>query len=192
VREREWKPTRDQLQAARGRRVPDVIAPGLGVLLCGINPSLYSGAVRHHFARPGNRLWKTLHAAGLTDRVLSPFDERELLGFGIGITNLVNRATATAIELNERELRAGAATVTRKVRRYRPSFVAFLGLSAYRAAFGRPRAQVGSQDHLIGPVRVWLLPNPSGLNAHYQLPDLARAFSELRRAVEEGTGAAAE
>jgi TDG/mug DNA glycosylase family protein len=179
---RPWRPTREQVAAARGRRVPDVLAAGLRILFVGINPGLYSGAVGHHFARPGNRFWKALHGAGFTDRVLSPFEEREMLAAKIGITNLVARATAAAHELESEELRRGARRLTIKVGRHRPRFVAFLGLSAYRTAFERPQAVVGPQDETIAGARIWLLPNPSGLNAQYQVPDLVRAFAELRRA----------
>jgi double-stranded uracil-DNA glycosylase len=181
--EEPWRPTRQQVLAAHASTVPDVISPGLDVLFCGINPGLYSGAVGHHFARPGNRFWNTLHRAGFTDRLLSPFDERELLGVALGITNLVERATGGADELTADELRAGAKRLERKVRRYRPQVVAFLGLSAYRTGFDRRAAAVGPQPDGLGDSRVWLLPNPSGLNAHYQLPDLVGAFRELRSAV---------
>src|SRR5438477_8133973 len=133
-----WRPTRAEIAAAEGRTVPDVIAEGLDVLFVGINPGLYSGAVGHHFARPGNRFWKTLHGAGFTPRVLSPFEEGELPAHGLGITNLVERATATASSLTGDELRAGSAAVARKVARHRPRFVAYLGVSAYRTAFGLP------------------------------------------------------
>ena len=179
---RAFKPTKEAIAAAEHARVGDVIAPGLDVLFCGINPGLYSGAVGHHFARPGNRFWKTLHAAGFTPRVLSPFEEQELIGYGLGITNLVNRATATADGVSDEELRKGAMVLRRKVRRYRPRWLGMLGLSAYRIAFTAPRAAVGRTEVRIGSTRTWLLPNPSGLNAHYQLPDLARLFSELREA----------
>ena len=177
-----WRPTRAQIAAAENARIADVAAPGLAVLFCGINPGLYSGAVGHHFARPGNRFWPALHASGFTDRVLSPFEEDLLPSYGLGITNLVARATATADALGDDELRRGARTLRAKAGRLRPRFVAFLGFGAYRTAFGRPRATLGEQDHALGETRVWLLPNPSGLNAHYQLPDLARAFAELRAA----------
>jgi TDG/mug DNA glycosylase family protein len=160
-----------------------VIAPGLAVLFCGINPSLYSAAVGHHFARPGNRFWPALHAAGFTDRLLAPWEDRLLLAKGLGLTNLAGRATAAADELNEAELVAGAQRLVRKVRRYRPGWVAFLGISAYQTAFGR-KARLGRQAETLGESAVWVLPNPSGLNAHYQLADLARLFAELRRAVE--------
>ena len=177
-----WKPTKEQLSAAEGSRVPDVIGPGLKVLFCGINPGLYSGAVGHHFARPGNRFWPALEASGFTSRRIDPFEERVLLDLGLGITNIVERATARADALSADELRAGGRRLARKVRRFRPRFVALLGLTAYRAAFDRPRASVGRQVERIGDTEVWLLPNPSGLNAHYQAPDLARVFAELRAA----------
>ncbi|HEV2088247.1 MAG TPA: G/U mismatch-specific DNA glycosylase [Cryptosporangiaceae bacterium] len=177
-----WRPTRQQLAAAAGATVPDLIGPDLKVLFCGINPGLYSGAVRHHFARPGNRFWKALHLAGFTDRLLSPFEEAALLPAGLGITNLVERATATAAELSAEEIRAGAARLERKIGRHRPRFVAFLGMQAYRTSFGRPKAGIGPQPEAIGDTRLWLLPNPSGLQAHYQLPDLVAAFQALREA----------
>ena len=176
-----WRPTRDELRRARTRRVPDLIAPSLRVLFVGINPGLYSGAVRHHFARPGNRFWKVLHAAGFTARVLSPFEERALLADGYGITNLVLRTTAAADELSVDELTRGGRSLVRKVRRWRPGVVAFLGVEAYRAAFGARDATVGRQTRRIGGATVWVLPNPSGLNAHYQLPALTALFTALRR-----------
>jgi TDG/mug DNA glycosylase family protein len=163
-----------------------VIAPGLRVLFCGINPGLYSGAVGHHFARPGNRFWKTLHRAGFTDRLVSPFDERDLLKRGIGITNLVNRATASADELEAEELRRGARRLARTARRYRPRVVAILGLGAYRTAFGAPRALAGPRDEPIAGARIWVLPNPSGRTAGYQMDALVRAFRRLRSAVGDG------
>jgi double-stranded uracil-DNA glycosylase len=181
--EQPWRPTREQVAAAEGRTVPDVIRAGLDVLFVGINPGLYSGAVGHHFARPGNRFWKALHGAGFTTRVLSPFQERELLASGVGVTNLVERATRGADQLHPGELRGGASRVEAKVCRKRPRFVAFLGVGAYRAAFGRPRASVGPQDETICRSRVWVLPNPSGLNAHYQLGDLISSFGALRAAL---------
>lgn len=180
--ERVRRPTKEQLAAAVGRRIRDVIAPGLRVLFCGINPGLYSGAVGHHFARPGNRFWKVLHRAGFTDRELSPSDDRKLLDVGIGITNLVNRTTAAAAELDPAELRRGASRLTRKVERYRPAFVAFAGMGAYRTAFRRPDAAVGRQPETLSGAVIWLLPNPSGAQAAYQLDDLVRAFRALRRA----------
>ncbi len=174
-----FKPTREQIKAAYGRTVPDVISPGLKVLFCGINPGLYSGAVGHHFARPGNRFWKALHQGGFTPRLLSPFEERELLGWGYGITNLVPRSTAVASELAPAELVAGASVLEAKVQQFRPLCVAVLGLGAYRAAFRHPDAGIGLQPAPLGPSRLWVLPNPSGLNGHYQLPQLAELFAEL-------------
>jgi double-stranded uracil-DNA glycosylase len=177
------RPTPADLAAAAGRRVPDVLAPGLRVLFCGINPGLWSAAVGHHFARPGNRFWKALHRGGFTDRLLAPDEEAELLRRGLGITNLVDRATAGAADLTPEELRAGGRLLAAKVHSARPSVVAVLGVGAYRTAFARPRATVGPQPDAIGGVPAWVLPNPSGLNAHYQLPDLAEAFAELRRSL---------
>jgi TDG/mug DNA glycosylase family protein len=173
-------PTRAEVLAAAGRTVRDVISPGLRVLFCGINPGLYSGATGHHFARPGNRFWPVLHAAGFTPRVLKPWEERELLGWGYGITNLVARATATAAELEREEFLAGARRLARKVKRYQPEWVAVVGIGAYRAAFGRPKAVIGPQAERIGPARLWLLPQPSGLNANHQMPALTAAFRELK------------
>jgi TDG/mug DNA glycosylase family protein len=167
--------------------VRDIIAPGLKVLFCGINPGLYSGAVGHHFARPGNRFWPALFASGFTERLLSPFDERALLSRGLGITNLVARATGSADVLTAEELVAGAGRLRRKVRRFRPRAVAFLGIGAYRVAFARPRAGLGRQENLFAESEAWILPNPSGLNAHFQLPELARLFEELRTAIEDRT-----
>lgn len=160
--------------------MPDVIAPGLRVLFCGINPGLYSGATGHHFARPGNRFWPVLHRAGFTPRTLAPCEERELLDWGYGITNLVARATATAAELCKEEFVAGARRLERKVKRYRPAWVAVVGIGAYRAAFGRSKAVIGRQPERIGAAGLWLLPQPSGLNANHQLPELAAAFRKLR------------
>jgi TDG/mug DNA glycosylase family protein len=178
------RPTREQILAARGKTVPDVIARGLKVLFCGINPGLYSGAVGHHFARPGNRFWPALYAAGFTDRLLSPSEEGELLKGGYGITNIVDRATARADELSLQELINGGRRLQAKVLRYRPSVLAVVGISAYREAFGRPKALLGRQDEQLGEATVWVLPNPSGLNAHYRPKDLAVIFGELRLSLE--------
>ncbi|HMF58657.1 MAG TPA: G/U mismatch-specific DNA glycosylase [Pyrinomonadaceae bacterium] len=176
------KPTKEEIVAAAGKTVPDVLARNLRVLFCGINPGLYTAAVGHHFARPGNRFWPTLHAAGFTARLLSSFEERELLKSGYGITNVAARATVTADELTKEEIIEGGKILRKKVRRYRPLFLAVLGVGAYRTAFDRPKAGTGLQDETIGDTKVWLLPNPSGLNAHYQLKDLAQLFRELREA----------
>jgi TDG/mug DNA glycosylase family protein len=180
-----WKPTRAQVEAARGSTVPDVIARGLRVLFVGINPGLYSGAVGHHFARPGNRFWPALREGGFTDRVLSPFRERELLDLQVGITNIVAHATATADQLTIEDLTAGARRLERKVRRFRPRFVAFLGVQAYRTAFSQKQATIGPQEDCIGESRIWVLPNPSGLNAHYQLRELGKLFAALRAAADQ-------
>ncbi|HEY0430875.1 MAG TPA: G/U mismatch-specific DNA glycosylase, partial [Pyrinomonadaceae bacterium] len=179
-----WKPTKEQLLAAAGKTVPDVIAPGLRILFCGINPGLYTAAVGHHFARPGNRFWPALFAAGFTDRLLSPFAERELLKSGYGVTNVVMRATATADQLTHEELRDGGKRLAAKVRRYKPAYLAVLGVGAYRAGWDRPKAVIGRQEEKIGETVVWVLPNPSGLNAHYQAKALAEMFSELKAAVD--------
>ncbi|MFN2589561.1 MAG: G/U mismatch-specific DNA glycosylase [Actinomycetota bacterium] len=178
-----WRPTREELEAAGGRTVSDVVAPSLQVLFCGINPSLYSAAVGHHFARPGNRFWKALHGAGFTPDLLDPFDDRRLLEYGCGVTNLVPRATPSAEELGPDELRRGAQRLRRTVARLRPRFLAVVGVSAYRVAFDRPRAAIGLQDDRMGQTRIWVLPNPSGRTAAYQLPALVAAFGELRAAL---------
>ncbi len=176
------RPTRRELLAAKNKTVPDAVAPRLKVLFVGINPGLYSAAVRHHFARPGNRFWPALHRAGFTPRQLSPYEERELLKHRLGITNIVNRATAAADELPEKELKAGGRRLAAKVKRLRPRIVAVLGVGAYQAAFGRKRVAVGPQPESLGDTVVWVLPNPSGLNANYQLPELVQLFRRLRRA----------
>jgi TDG/mug DNA glycosylase family protein len=180
------RPTADELRAATRRTLPDVIAPDLRVLFVGINPGLYSGATGHHFARPGNRFWPTLHASGLTPRRLSPCEERELLACGLGVTNLVARTTATADQLSADELVRGGRRLARLVARFRPALVAFLGLVAYRTAFDDPHAVVGPQATRLAGARVWLLPNPSGLNAHWQAPALAEAFRALRATPTDG------
>lgn len=182
------RPTKDDLAAAAGRSVPDLLGPGVRVLFCGINPGLWSAAVGHHFARPGNRFWKALHGSGFTDRLLSPLEEAELVSYGLGITNLVARATAKAAELSAEELRAGAGLLTAKVRHHRVAWVAFVGLGAYRIAFERPRAAPGPLEEGVDEARAWLLPNPSGLQARYQLPELTAAFADLRQAAEDPHG----
>jgi TDG/mug DNA glycosylase family protein len=159
--------------------LPDVIAPGLDVLFCGINPSLMSAERGHHFARPGNRFWPALHLAGLMPRRFTPDEDRLLLELGIGITNVVDRPTRAAAELTADELRAGAAALAGLVAEYRPRVLAVLGITAWRTAFDRPRAVLGPQPERIGGVETWVAPNPSGLNAHAQLPDLARAYRRL-------------
>jgi TDG/mug DNA glycosylase family protein len=177
------RPSRAALEAAEGREVPDLIAPGLRLLFCGINPSLYSAVVGHHFARPGNRFWPTLEGAGFTERLLRPSEERELLERGIGITNVFPRASASADSLSRDEYRFGEARLRRKLTRYRPQVIAFLGLGAYRIVAGEPNAAVGRQPRTFAGVSAWALPNPSGLNAHYQLPELIECYRALARAV---------
>jgi double-stranded uracil-DNA glycosylase len=179
-----YRPTKDELINAYGKPVPDVIAHQLRVLFSGINPGLYSAAVGHHFARPGNRFWPALFASGFTDRLFSPFEEQDLLALGYGITNIVGRATASAAELSAEELAKGSMKLRAKVRRYRPRYLAVLGIGAYRVAFGHRIVELGLQEERIGDSGVWVLPNPSGLNAHYRPADLARLFRDLRLAIE--------
>lgn len=174
------RPSAADLVAARDRTIADVIAPDLDILFVGINPGLWSGATGHHFARPGNRFWRALHEAGLTPTPLSPDRQDDLLRHGPGVTNLVPRTTAAAAELTADELRAGATLLVAKIERFRPRKVAFLGVSTYRTAFDRPKASIGRQAEHIAGAEVWVLPNPSGLNAHYQLPELAAAYAALR------------
>jgi double-stranded uracil-DNA glycosylase len=189
--EKFYRPSKEEISAAEGKTVPDLIRADLKVLFCGINPGLYSGAVGHHFARPGNRFWPVLHAAGYTNRTLSPFEERELLKKGCGITNLVERATAKASELSRRELEEGSLRLRAKIEKYGPKIAAVLGMDAYRKGFGRKEEKIGEQGDRIGRTRLWVLPNPSGLNAHYQLSDLVLIFRALRVAAEK-TGRATE
>ena len=163
--------------------LPDVIAPGLRVWFCGINPSLISAATGHHFARPGNRFWRALHGAGFTPRRLAPAEQHELLSCGICLTNLVARPTAAAAELSPAELAAGRRRLEAKVRRLSPRAVAVLGIGAYRHAFARPRAALGRQPERIAGAALWVLPNPSGLNAHYPLRDLVALYRSLREAL---------
>jgi TDG/mug DNA glycosylase family protein len=177
------KPTREEIAAAEGKTIPDVIAPDLDVLFSGINPGLYTAAVGHHFGRPGNRFWPVLHRAGFTPRLFAPSEQRELLKLGYGITNVVARATTAADELTREELLEGGRTLARKVRRYKPRYLAIVGIGAYRTAFERPRAKLGLQEETIGATKIWVLPNPSGLNANYRPAELVELFAELRRAL---------
>lgn len=178
------RPAKADLAAAAGKTLPDVIAPHLRVLFAGINPGLYTAAVQQHFGRPGNRFWPTLHRAGFTPRLFHPSEQHELLHLGYGITNVVARATAAADELTRDELLEGAKILTRKVLRYKPRYLAVVGIGAYRTAFGRPKAGLGLQDESIGRTKLWVLPNPSGLNANYQAAALVELFAELRHASE--------
>ena len=181
---KKFKPSKEDLRDAPSRTVEDLIDYDLKVLFCGINPGLWSGATGFHFAKPGNRFWKTLHLAGFTNRLLHPSEEQELLENGYGITCFVKRTTATAAELTNKEYIEGGRVLIKKIRKFQPRFLAVLGIGAYRAAFNQPKAKLGLQGETIADTRVWLLPNPSGLNAHYQLNDLAQLFSELRETVE--------
>ena len=178
------KPTKAELAAAKHLTVPDLVGPGLRVLFCGINPGLYTAAIGHHFGRPGNRFWPALHGAGFTPRLFSPWEERDLLPLGIGITNMVERTTATAAELSPYEYVAGAARLKKLVTRTKPRVVAFLGIGAYRSAFARPKAALGLQPERIGGSALWVLPSPSGLNANHQLADLVDLLRDLRTWLE--------
>ena len=179
------RPTKAELAAAAGKGIRDVVAPGLKVLFVGINPGLYSAATGHHFARPGNRFWPALHQSGFTERQLHPSEQRELVKAGYGITNLVNRGTATADELEPAEFVAGRRRLAAKVRRYRPKTLAFLGVGAYCHAFLVKEARIGPQGKTFEGCEVWVLPNPSGLNANYQLLDLVKLFRSLRDSSRE-------
>jgi len=176
------RPSKVDLESARGRTIPDVLGSGLDVVFVGINPGLWSGAVGHHFARPGNRFWKALHNSGFTDRLLSPHEDASLPELNLGVTNLVARTTATADELSIEELRDGARRLGERLEPLRPRVVAMLGVGAYRKGFRRPRATVGPQDERLGDSRLWLLPNPSGRTAAYQLDELVKHFRALREA----------
>jgi TDG/mug DNA glycosylase family protein len=174
------RPSKAQLLGSKNRGIRDVIAPGLRVLFVGINPGLYTAWTGHHFARPGNRFWPTLHQAGFSAKLLHPSEQADLLRDGYGITNLVNRATATAEEVAPAEFAAGRRRLAAKVRRFRPRVVAFLGVGAFCHAFGIKGTSIGRQPERFEGAEVWVLPNPSGLNANYQLPDLVKLFRQLR------------
>jgi TDG/mug DNA glycosylase family protein len=176
------RPSPADLQAARGRTLPDLLAEDLSVVFCGINPGLWSAATGHHFARPGNRFWPALHASGFTGALLRPDEQERLLDLGLGLTNICPRATARADELSRQELREGAAALRDKVARLRPHWLAVVGVTAYRVAFESSSARVGRQPVSLGETRVWVLPNPSGLNAHWPPPRLAEACADLRAA----------
>ena len=179
-----FKPTKEDLRDAVNRTTEDLIADDLRVLFCGINPGIWSGATGLHFAKPGNRFWKALHLGGFTERLLHPSEEHELLENGCGITSLCNRTTARADQLTAAEYVAGGVSLIRKIKKFQPRNLAVLGIGAYRTAFGQPKARLGLQSDKIAGANVWLLPNPSGLNAHYQLKDLAELFAEVRRAID--------
>ncbi|MBF6176679.1 G/U mismatch-specific DNA glycosylase [Nocardia blacklockiae] len=182
-----YRPTPADLAAAEGKTIPDLVAPGLRVLFCGINPGLWSGATGHHFARPGNRFWPALFRSGFTPRLLRPDEQDAMLALGLGITNVAERTTAKADQLTAQELRDGGRALVERVEKYRPLVLAVLGLGAYRTAFGRPRTAVGRQEESLGDTEVWVLPNPSGLNAHYTLDALADEFRKLREEVDRKT-----
>lgn len=175
-----FKPTKEDLRDAFNRTTEDLIDHNLKVLFCGINPGIWSGATGFHFAKPGNRFWKALHLGGFTDRLLHPSEEHELLEDGYGITSFCRRTTARADELTDEEFIEGGKMLVKKIKKYKPQNLAVLGIGAFRTAFQKPKAQLGLQDEKIGGANVWLLPNPSGLNAHYQLNDLAKLFAEVR------------
>jgi TDG/mug DNA glycosylase family protein len=178
---KDFKPTKEDMMDALNRTVEDLIDYDLKVLFCGINPGLYSGATRMHFAKPGNRFWKVLYGAGFTERLLHPSEEEELLASGYGITCFCKRTTARADELTTEEIVEGGRTLEKKIQKYRPKALAVLGLGAYRTAFNEPKAKLGLQKRKIGDTEIWLLPNPSGLNAHYQLADFIELFKLLPR-----------
>jgi TDG/mug DNA glycosylase family protein len=178
-----FKPTKEDLRDAVNRTTEDLIDYNLKVLFCGINPGIWSGATGFHFAKPGNRFWKTLHLSGFSERLLHPSEEYELLENGYGITSFCKRTTATAAELSSEEYIEGGKALVKKIHKFKPRYLAVLGIGAYRTAFQKPKAKLGLQEEKIGKTNVWLLPNPSGLNAHYQLNDLARLFSELRMSI---------
>ena len=173
-------PTKAAVEAAAGSYMADVLGPGVRVLFCGINPSLYSAAVGHHFARPGNRFWPAVHGGGFTPRRFHPSEDGLLVKHGCGITNLAPRATRRADELHPDELIDGAAVLEEKIETYDVRVLAVLGITAYRTAFGEKNAVIGPQPATFGGARVWVLPNPSGLNAHYKPADFARLFDDLR------------
>jgi TDG/mug DNA glycosylase family protein len=176
------RPTKVDLAAAANTTLPDIIAPGLDVLFCGINPGLYTAAVQQHFGRPGNRFWPVLHRSGFTPRLFAPSEQHDLLSLGLGITNVVARATAAAAELSREELVKGGRILTKNVLRFAPRYLAIVGIGAYRSAFDRPKAKLGLQDETIGATKIWVLPNPSGLNANYQAAELVALFAELHSA----------
>ncbi len=178
------RPTAAEMSAAHGSTIPDVIAPGLRVLFSGINPGLWTAVVGRHFARPGNRFWPALHASGFTPRLFGPEEQERLLELGLGITNVAARATARADELTTQELREGGRILAAKAAKYRPRWVAIVGITAYRTAFDRPRAVVGAQEETLADSRLWVLPNPSGLNAHWTAATLAEEFAKLRMAAD--------
>jgi len=180
------KPARADILAAANTHVPDLIGPDLKVLFCGTNPGLYSAAIGHHFGRPGNRFWPAILASGFTDRLFSPYEDADFLELGYGLTNIHERATAGMAELSNAELKSGCGRLKAKVRIQQPKFLAVLSIGAYRTAFEQPKAKLGLQSAAIGTTRVWVLPSPSGLNAHYQPAALGAMFAELKAACDAG------
>jgi TDG/mug DNA glycosylase family protein len=178
-----FKPSKEDLRDAVNRTVEDLIDHDLKILFCGINPGIWSGATGFHFAKPGNRFWKVMHLAGFSDRILHPSQGSELLENGYGMTCFVKRTTARADELRTEEFVEGGKILVKKIEKYKPQMLAVLGIGAFRAAFQKPKAKLGLQEETIGGAKVWLLPNPSGLNAHYQIDDLTALFSELRKSI---------
>lgn len=179
------KPTKEELAAANGKTIPDLIGPDLKVLFCGINPSLYTAVTGYNFARPGNRFWPTLHKAGFTPKLYLPHEQQNLLELGYGLTNVVDRATGSAAELTKVELIEGGINLVEKVIEFQPQVLALLGLTAYRVAFGKATAGIGLQEQTIGQTRLWVLPNPSGLNAHFPPKELVKVYSQLRTYVSD-------
>ncbi|NTU46515.1 G/U mismatch-specific DNA glycosylase [Candidatus Roizmanbacteria bacterium] len=178
-------PTKKELEACANKTVEDVIKSDLTILFVGINPGLYTAYTGFHYARPGNRFWPTLYGAGFTDRLLKPSESSEMLRLGYGLTNVVSRASTSASEISKEGYQAGGKILIEKIEKYHPKWVAFVGIQAYRAAFSKPKATIGMQNELLGGAHVWLLPSPSGLNAHYKPSDFVRIFQEFRLAVEE-------
>lgn len=180
--------TRTQLEGFRDASIPDLVGPGLRLLVCGINPGLWAAATGTHFARPGNRFYPALAAAGILPAFprigegMDAEDRAAVIARGIGLTSLVHRATARADELTADEQRRGAELLAANVQRWRPTVVAIVGVTAYRIAFGRPKAMVGRQPEMLAAAELWVVPNPSGLNAHDTVESLAAAYAEPARA----------
>jgi TDG/mug DNA glycosylase family protein len=179
------KPTREELLEAANQTMPDILAPNLKVVFCGINPSVYSVVIGHHFARPGNRFWPALYAGGFTPRLFAPSEDQKLLTLGLGITNVAEPSSTAAADLSNEQIKEGGKILRAKIERFQPGVLAVLGIGAYRLAFEQPKARLGLQDTQIGDTRIWVLPNPSGLNAHYHPPQLAQLFRELREWSDE-------
>ncbi len=180
-----YKPTQEEIIAAKNKTIDDVIDYNLKILFCGINPGLYTAAIGHNFGRSGNRFWPSLFEAGFTPEILSPFDEKKLLNYGLGITNFVARATAKADEIQKEEFIEGGEILKEKIKKYKPKILAVLGIGAYRIAFDKSKAKVGLQEENIGETKIWVLPNPSGLNAGYNFEKIVETLRELKIASEK-------